>query len=232
MYLNKIWCFFVFAILISSLVFGQEIEKTQEDIDKAAKDLEEGVNKFRDLQKPDTWSFIFAQWKEVLLKNKLISGMDTLFTKINIVFLVLFGMNWGLTLQMFFAFLLWIILFFFLTKYISSVNNQGGLGILYSLMVVVLLAQINLFEYFGKWSVALILYSDGFFKTLFAYILIILLLIGLGFFGDKIIKLAKKKKDKEIDEADKKAKGTFAKIVGAAVEGTYSNRSLGGNPYG
>ncbi len=180
MYSKRFLSFILIFLLVTTFVFAQGLDKTQEDIDKAAKDLEEGVDKFRDLQKPDSWTFIFSQWKEFLLKNKLVSGVDSFFTKINIVFLVLFGMSWDLTPQMFFAFLFWVFTFLSINRYMSNLNS-GLISWFYSLIFIVVMAQTNFFEYFGKWMVSMIFYKDSIlYQISFFFVALIFIIVWFG----------------------------------------------------
>lgn len=230
MYLKKVFCFFALLLIFSSLVYAQSLDKTQEDIDKAAGDLEDSVNKFRDLQDPDSWSFIFSQWKEFLLKNKLISGVNDFFTNINIVFVIFFGMDWDLSPQMFFAFLFWIFTLFSAINYFSTIN-KGGIGILYSFIAVVLLAQINLFEYVGKWSVSLIFYKTSIVWRILFFIVLIGLFVCWMLANKSVANWLKKRREEKEKKELKKSVEDTKDVVTAMGEGAASSRPLGGNPY-
>jgi hypothetical protein len=151
----------VFSMLIG-VVHGQSstLEQNQKNIEDSAKNLQESVDKARGFTQEDYWQNIGSQWKEILLKNKLIAGLDSFFTKINLLFIILFGMDWSLSFNMLFAFLFWIFTFFSILKYFSSIG-KSNIGLLYSFIGVILLAQINFFEYIGKWSVALVFYKTS-----------------------------------------------------------------------
>lgn len=177
---KRLVLFFALFLLLISFVFAQGLDNTQEEIDKAAKDLEEGVNKFRDLQRPNSWVFIFSQWKETLLKNKFISGVDIFFTKINIVFIILFGMSWDLTPQMFFAFLFWIFTFFAINRYMILVTD-GIKSLLYSAIAIIVIAQAGIFKYFGKWMVGMIFYKTSIiYRISFFFVAVIFVVVWFG----------------------------------------------------
>ena len=143
---------FVFLLLISFA--SAQLAGVENQIQGAVDNLENNITKIKEFGEKDKWDFIGSQWKEFLLKNKAIAGVNTFFTKINIVFVVLFGMDWGLSMQILFAFLLWIFTLFSLIKYIL-VDNKW-LRLFYSFIGVLGLAQLHFFFYLSELAVMLV----------------------------------------------------------------------------
>lgn len=210
----------IFLFLIS-FVYAQT-PSTEQEIDKAAEELENKVNTARGFTEAEYWENIGVQWKEFLLRNKAVSSVNSFFTKINIVFIILFGMDWSLSANMFFALFFWVIMFFSINRYMASID-KGGIGFLYSLIIVVLLAQINLFEYVGKWSVALVFYKGSVLWKVLFFLFIIGLFVGFWAFSRSISNFLKKRKEEKEKKKDRKAKETFGKMINAAVEGASKN---------
>jgi len=216
--LKKNIAFLFFGILLLSLVSSQaSLGETEKSLKEATKSAEESVEKIRGFTEADKWNFIGLQWKEFLLKNKLIAGMDAFFTKINIVFVILFGMDWRFSMQILFAFLFWCFTLFSVNKYIFSVTNNN-ISLIYSFVPVILLAQINLFEYVGKWSVALVFYKDSILWKTLLFLFIIAIFVVFGLLNSSISKLLKKKKEKKEKGEEKETIKTLSGMIDAAID--------------
>lgn len=211
---SKIFSFLIILVLLVSFTFAQ-IDNVEKQIEDAAEGLKGNVTKVRGFTETDKWNFIGAQWKEFLLKNKAVAGVDSFFTKINIVFVIFLGMDWSISLELFFGFLFWIFTFFSINKYMSSIG-KGGIGILYSIALLVLLAQINLFEYFGKWSFGIIFFKDIILWKFFSVASIILFIVGYyifnKFFANRL-KSKREEKEKKEERSDRKTFGQWVKAV-------------------
>ncbi|MEK6894232.1 MAG: hypothetical protein AABX10_02100 [Nanoarchaeota archaeon] len=198
-------------VLLVSAVSGQ-LDQTQKDIEKSGEEVQKAAEKARGFTEADYWENIGLQWKEFLLRNKFVSSVNVFFTKINIVFLILFGMNWSLSFNMFFAFLFWVFTLYSIIKYMSSVDKKA-IGILYSFIIVILLAQINLFEYVGKWSVALVFYKSSLLWKVGFFLGVMVLFVFFGVLNKFFSNLLKKRKEGKEKNADKEDRKTFGQWV-------------------
>lgn len=206
-------------VLLVSAVSGQ-LDQTQKDIEKSGEEVQKAVEKARGFTEADYWENIGLQWKEFLLRNKFVSSVNVFFTKINIVFLILFGMNWSLSFNMFFAFLFWVFTLYSIIKYMSSVDKKA-IGILYSFIIVILLAQINLFEYIGKWSVALVFYKSSLLWKVLFFLAVIGFFVGFWGLNRSIAKWIKKKREEWEADVEKDAKMTFVQWIKATTGGNW-----------
>ena len=75
---SKIFSFLIILILLVSFTFAQ-IDNVEKQIEDAAEGLKGNVTKVRGFTETDKWNFIGAQWKEFLLKNKAVAGVDSFF---------------------------------------------------------------------------------------------------------------------------------------------------------
>ena len=199
--MNKIIPILLFFFILTSVASAQT-GNIGEQIEDSVEGLENNITKIKEFGEKDKWDFIGSRWKEFLLKNKAIVGIDTFFTKINIVFVILFGMDWELSMQMFFAFLFWIFTFFSCINYFSKTKFRQT-ALIWAFLTVLFLAVINLFEYFGEFGVWLVFYSGSFIWKLFLFVFVIVLIIswfGLNkFIAKRMEKSMKRKKEEKTD---------------------------------
>jgi Na+-transporting methylmalonyl-CoA/oxaloacetate decarboxylase gamma subunit len=84
------------SIFVSSFVLAQTTPMPfQEEMDK----IENYSRRAEELKEEDfdtTWDYLKERWEEHLLENRFFSESDTFLTRINPVFLVLFGINWNI----------------------------------------------------------------------------------------------------------------------------------------
>ena len=209
-------------VLLVSAVSGQ-LDEAEKKIDETSKNLQESVDKARGFTQADYWENIGLQWKEFLLRNKFVSSANAFFTKINIVFVILFGMNWSLSFNMLFAFLFWIVILYCIYRYTSTISD-GWLSFLYSFIALVLLAQINLFEYVGKWSVALVFYKSAFLWKVAFFLGVLVLFVIFGILNKSLSNWFKKRKESKEENIEKEDKKTFGQWVYALTGGDWRKR--------
>jgi len=171
--------------------------------------LESNVSKIKEFTEKDKWEFIGAQWKEFLLKNKVIAGADLFFTDINIVFVIFLGMNWSLSLQMLFAVMFFAFTFISLISYSKLKFKNGWNVLLVSLGVTVIIAQARIFSYLSAGAVKIILYKSGAVWSSVMFIVIMGALFAYLILNREISKSLKKAKEKrEKEELKRKVKKT------------------------
>jgi len=113
---NILFCFLLFSLLAFNIL-GVTAEVAVEglgDLEENIEDLEEKAEEIENLPEniETKWDYLGNEWKNVLLKNKLVSGLDSFFTQISVIFEVLFGEPYSLSLTLFFIVLLWFYLLF------------------------------------------------------------------------------------------------------------------------
>lgn len=166
---------FLFILAFISLVSGQ-IGDIEGKIDEGVENLERNVSKVKEFGQKEKWEFIGVQWKEFLLKNKMIAGIDAFFTKINLVFVVLFGIDWSLSLTMFFVFFLWLFTLISITKYFYV--DSKLLRFVYSLLCVTVLAQLHFFSSLSSLASELVfLKVSPLWRTFFIFIIFLFIFL-------------------------------------------------------
>lgn len=188
--------FVLFAILLVSSVFGQT-GGAEDQIKETIGTIEKNISTAREFTEADKWNFLGAQWKEFLLKNKAIASVDSFFTKINIVFVILFARSWNISLEMFFIFLLWIFTLISLIGYTNIFLVKSNIQRFFvALALTIVLAQVKLFYYISVGLNKLILYKSSSWWKFTIFVVII-----AGFFiylilNKEIAKLIKENNEK------------------------------------
>src|SRR3989338_3842042 len=88
----------VFLLVSVSLILVLQTAKAQDDILGLPAGLSpEEVEKTQE-KVEGKWDYLAREWKNIFLKNKFVSAIDSFFTKISIVFRILFGMEYSMSL--------------------------------------------------------------------------------------------------------------------------------------
>ncbi len=210
----KITLVFSCLFLLVLPFVSSQLDGAGEQIQEAAENLEKNVSKIREFTEADKWNFLGDQWKEILLKSKVISGLDVFFTKINLLFVILFGMDWSLSMQMYFSFLLWIALVYSLLKIKVFSNNKVG-RFLYILSVFFIIPLTQIYEYVGKFAVAAVFYNSSTTWKLISFILLTSLFMALiGLFGI-VGSYYKKFKESREKKQEQENRNQLKKVVAA-----------------
>ena len=130
----------VFAI---SFIYALDYSDASSQIDNAQQQIENVTGQFE-----NKWDYLQQEWKTMLLKNKFISSIDSFFTKVNLVFVVLFAENYSLiSLNLWLVIILWI-LFAVITMNAlkAQMNLDLGIGFLIGVSISIIFAQLKIFH--------------------------------------------------------------------------------------
>jgi len=105
-----------------------------------------GISPDSGVKLTEKWEYLGKEWKNILMGNSIIRGIDSFFQKISIVFSVLFGIEYSLSLALFLTIILWLYVFFMLTGVLGNIISSKWVSLLISLGFVILLAQIKSFQ--------------------------------------------------------------------------------------
>lgn len=190
---------FVFAIL--SLVLFSFIS-AQNITTLSSEDLE-NLNKLTVAANPQNWGEILASWKDKILENPVIGGINSFFTSINLVFVIIFGTDYSWSLFMFFVIVFWI---FFLVQISGALRMTSifskSVSMIIAIGLTILLAQLQLYSALSNllFNNSFVLNAEPWVGALF-YVGVIILLIFLGSV-EKIVE-SKVMKNKELMEKEK-----------------------------
>ena len=219
--MNKIGVlFFVFALFV--LVFSSVgIHAVLEDV---GDDINEKVGAIEDIDEiiETKWDYLGQEWQSIFLKNKVVSFLDNFFQKISLVFEILFGQPYSLSLTLFFIILLW---FFFFLKFGEVLTDysifSSGISLLIGLGATIILAQSNLFfkivQFFG-W----LIFSQQTVWVRWVIFWVIIFALAFAYKATSALgEAAKTKKEKMEKEEEKHNRGiikTFANSISKALK--------------
>jgi len=186
----------IFIFLILSFANAQTPTTLTED------ELKE-LNKLAGVANPQDWGDLLESWKQSVLQNEIVAGINSFLMKINIVFVILFGTDYSWSLFMFFVIVFWV---FFLIQIAGALRMTSifskGISLIISLGLTIILAQLGLYSALSKllFNNSFILNAEPWVGALF-YVGIIILLVFLG----TVNKLVEKKleKNKELSEKER-----------------------------
>ena len=158
-------------------------------------------------------NYLKQEWNKILLDNKYISSMDSFFTKISIIFRILFGIPYSLTLTLFFVIILWFAIFLSLPGIIeNSTSLSSGVSWLISLGITIILAQIQVLNRIIVFLIKFISYPENSWLRLLVGILIFVGIIIFYYIEKYLSKYLEKKKKKKIENKTKQTQKKIEKF--------------------
>jgi len=172
--MKKIGVLILFVLIFSSFVTAQTGSlPNQEEFENDS--VVKGVQQIQDIAENRRWEYLSEKWKETLKKNKYFAAIDTFFTKINIVFVILFGQDYDFSLTLFVVFLMWIFFLGMFERIIGGFSTFGkGTSFVAALAMTVILAQLQVYQVMSVWVFKLIFFRSGFWR----WILLGIFLVG------------------------------------------------------
>ncbi len=157
---------FLSLILVSSLLIisaQTPLDGFVDQIENTSGQIEDSADKIQKLSKEDVkWQELGIRWKEILLKNHVISKIDESLKKGNIVFVVLFGRDYSLSLTLLFLIMLWFYFWSQFSKILGTFSTfSSGTSTVISLGMTIILAQIRFFDWASQVFFKLIFYRTG-----------------------------------------------------------------------
>lgn len=142
LFMKKIIFFlgFVLFLLFSNILFVHaDLEDVGNSLDSNIENLEETKEKIE-----TKWDYLGEEWKNILLKNKIIDFFDSFFKKINIVFEVLIAESYAFSVTLLVIVLLWIYFFLKMKEIVGDYFGfSNGISWIIGFGGVVTLAHIG-----------------------------------------------------------------------------------------
>ncbi|MBI2629529.1 hypothetical protein HYW76_00340 [Candidatus Pacearchaeota archaeon] len=93
------------------------------------------------------WDYLGKEWRKILLENSIISKIDSFLSRISIVFRILFGMDYALSMTLLFVIILWLIVFLKSSKMIAALDFlKGWAAYIIGLLFALTLAHLKVFK--------------------------------------------------------------------------------------
>jgi hypothetical protein len=181
-----------------------------EELEKQAMQLEK-------LKNQTEWQYLGIRFQESLMKNPVIAGIDSFCKKISIVFSILFGMPYSLSITLLFVMAMWFIVFMDLGNIIhshSAFSGTASYGI--SLAFAIMFSQLQIFRFIVDYTGTLIYSKEEWWaRTLLilAVILLIIVVDRLSRLVAKYLKGLKKLREEAKTKVAQKATQEFAKGI-------------------
>ena len=182
---------FSIGSISAQLIIPEELEGRVPFEDETQK-----VGEFVDERK---WEYIGDYWQEYFLDNKYISGVDSVFKKFNIVFVVLFARSYEFGITLYFAFLMWLFTFLWIPKFWGVFINNN-LKYLTGPLSVIALAHLQIFNNISEAMFKAMFYRTGALWSFIIFVFLMVALIIYLYIGNRIVRLiesARKEKKKQ-----------------------------------
>lgn len=163
-------------------------------------------------------AYFSQEWKEMLLKNKFISEIDSFFTEITILFRIFFGMPYSLSITLFLVIILWIIIALQGAKIVrNGFGIPEGISYLIGIAIAITLSQIQLLRRLIVFLTKFIFYRESAWARFIVFVVIIGIFILIYYFGGALsafLEQRRKKKKGEETETKQKEIKKFTKGLG------------------
>jgi hypothetical protein len=189
---KKICIIFILSLLLLPLILNFSQSENQDIF---------GISSDSGVKLTQKWEYLGKEWKNIILRNPIVQSIDSFFQKMNPVFLVLFGVNYSLSLTLFLIVFFWMCLFFLIFNVLKYTIFSKGVALLISLGIAIGAAQIKLFQmpvnffiglFFGEksWWVKLLIGAGVLIGIVIAVVLV-------KKFGKKFAESKKRMKEEE-----------------------------------
>ncbi len=185
--MKKSFYIFIFSIIIlahltsSQSSGGLDTESLQND------SIVEGVKTIQEIAEEKKWEYTSEQWKETLLKSKAISALDNYFKKINLVFLILFGQDYSLSLTLFAVILLWV---FFLAIFEKTIKRFSTFSVsvsgIIALILTIIFAQFKIYNFLASIILKILFFKEGVWRIV-SIVIFALIWLMLLIFSERLI---------------------------------------------
>jgi hypothetical protein len=162
----------------------------------------QGVEGLQETVEGRKWEYIGEQWKELLLKNKNIAAIDAMLKKFNIVFVVLFGRDYELSLILLFTIMFWIFFFAMFSKIITGFSTfSSGVSFIIAFILTIILAQFKAYYALSLLVVKVLFFKQGIWPWIAFLVFFVAYLIFLIYLERIVWKIGRAfKKSKEEKE--------------------------------
>jgi hypothetical protein len=124
-------------------------EDSLDDVEERMENLQDTIEEYSDKDAwEEKWDYLGNEWKNILLKNKVIFALDSFFTKISIVFHILFAQPYSMSLILLGIIFLWLFVFLDSGNLIRAwgIVGEGLFPYLASFVLAVAIAWTTAFE--------------------------------------------------------------------------------------
>jgi hypothetical protein len=140
------------------------------------------------------WQVIEQNLKTSLLSNPTINSINSFFTSIGIVFRILFGQDYSLSLVLFITIILWV---FFVISFNRIFKNfmpfSKGISFIISILLTIILAQIQILDGISNFIISRIFNLSWWIQIIIIFIIVVALIVILSLLKRFNIQSAKRR---------------------------------------
>jgi hypothetical protein len=199
---------FVLCLILINFLLIASASDIQSSLEDNLNRLKEAKDKAEQLTLDEQkWTYLGQEWRTLLLKNSVVSGIDGFLKKINFVFVFLFGERYDISLLLLFVIIFW---FFFLFSFNTIFRDYSAfsknVALVISFAITIVSAQIGVCRKFSELTFKLIFYKEGVWGWIsFCFFLMALLFVYYGIKqGGKTIKKSREHMEKEEEKMNRK----------------------------
>ena len=157
---------FLAFFLVSTLSFisaSNPLDGFVGQIDEGVGKVEETAERVQRISQGEArWEYLSEVWQEILLENQGVAFFNDLFERGNIVFVVLFGRDYSLSLTLIFLIILWVYFWSQFNKIIGTFSTfSSGTSLVISLGLTIILAQMQFFDWASQMIFKLLFIREG-----------------------------------------------------------------------
>ncbi len=195
---------------------GSQLGDIEQKIESSVEALEENVDELKEFTDESKQKFVGSPWKSLLLENKFFAGINAFFSKINIVFVVLFNYSWEISWTLFFVFCLWLFTLLSVKQYMSFVANEGAQWFL-SFVATIALAHVRLYLVVANTLDKILTYKPSYWWRVVIFMSFVIFLIVYfklnRFLGNRTREQREKEKESASELAYKRVEALSGKFV-------------------
>ena len=204
-------CFLILGLFVLNFVVAladmTSFEDKFNEVEATKEELEE-----------KKWDYLSVEFKELMLKNKVVSAIDGFFRKINLMFFTVFGQDYDLTFTFMVVVVLWFYFFFMFLMIFTKYSSFGsGTALILSFAFCVVAGHAGAWNGIAELAFKLIFFREGWWGWIWFFAILgifILAIVGLVIAG----KMGKAKMAGEAKVKEKLNRKLLDKIVGQASE--------------
>ncbi len=208
---------FLFVFLFFLQIYFIKAQGLEEGLEGIGEQLEEGIGKAEDIKEDieqKRWDYLGEEWKKILLENRFVSAMDSFLKKIDIVFVVLFGEHYSLSLVLLSIILLWFYLFLKMSEILTDYSSfSSTTSMVIGFVLTIILAQFKILRAIIEFFAWLIFWKESNVWRFVILFIIVVGMIGIYYLSSYMGEIHKKKKEEEEKQQEKIDRHFLRKIA-------------------
>ena len=209
--------FLLFGFVNTNIVLAADIT---DSLGGAQDTLDTNIEKAENIKDTATstnWTYLAGEWKNIILKNEIVSALNTIFSSFSFVFMILFGMPYSFSLTLLIIIILWFYFFIRLKGIFKGFSPfSSGKSLVIALGLAIALAQLGLYKVIADFLIWLVfLPKSPWFGALITMGIIFTLIIiaSAAKYFEKLQKMNKEEFAKEMEKSGRGVLHTFVSTL-------------------